>query len=256
MAAQQCAATAFFVAKFVPYSATMHSDKQRIKIQANVLFTHNGNGRMVNINELEGEAAPRFFMGRTREGHICRFRHDVPNEVAEQICALVEREPIPQDLHEPPLYLEEYKRILESHAPIQHMHSGPAYYFPEVLPVSNSAVSTRMTRDNATALEFDFPWITRHLEAMPPVFAVVLDGRAVALCFSSRLPVGADEAGVFVLEGYRGRGYAAVVVAGWAAAIRELGRIPLYSTDWTNLASQQVAKKLGLVMYGEDVSIA
>ena len=57
------------------------------------------------------------------------------------------------------------------------------------------------------------------------------------------------------LEGYRGRGDAAAVVSGWAAAVREGGKTPLYSTSWDNEASKGVARKLGLVLYGTDLSI-
>ena len=52
-----------------------------------------------------------------------------------------------------------------------------------------------------------------------------------------------------------GRGFASAAVAAWAAALRERGRLPLYSTSWENLASQGVARKLGMVAYGEDWEI-
>jgi len=55
---------------------------------------------------------------------------------------------------------------------------------------------------------------------------------------------------------YRGRGYANTVVAAWARDILATGRMPLYSTSWQNLASQAVARKLGLIQYGTDVSLA
>jgi hypothetical protein len=32
-----------------------------------------------------------------------------------------------------------------------------------------------------------------------------------------------------------------------------VGSLPLYSASWTNRASISVARKLGLVLYGEDV---
>jgi hypothetical protein len=46
------------------------------------------------------------------------------------------------------------------------------------------------------------------------------------------------------------------VVAAWARAIRESGGEPLYSTSWDNKASRGVARKLGLLLYGEDLHLS
>jgi RimJ/RimL family protein N-acetyltransferase len=235
--------------------AHLYSDKQLIEIQARVLFTHDANGRIVAINEPDGEAAPRFFLGRTTTGNLCRFRHDVPDDIVAELTALFNREPIPQDLRKPPLYLDAYQQILALHAPTGVAEHGPAYYFPEVITPPAGIATTRMTHANADVLQSHFGWMIPVLHLMPPVYAVVQDGSAVAVCFSSRIPSVADEAGVNTVEAYRGRGYAVAVVASWANAIRGLGRTPLYSTRWDNLASQAVARKLGLVMYGDDLSL-
>jgi predicted GNAT family acetyltransferase len=96
----------------------------------------------------------------------------------------------------------------------------------------------------------------RRFELYEPFIAVVVDGVAVSLCHSARLTDRAAEAGVETLEAYRGHGYASAVVTEWAHAIRATGRIPLYSTSWDNLASQAVARRLGLTQYGTDFSIA
>jgi hypothetical protein len=45
------------------------------------------------------------------------------------------------------------------------------------------------------------------------------------------------------------------VTAAWAAAIRASGRIPLYSTSWSNTGSLAVARKLGLSVYASDWSV-
>jgi len=60
---------------------------------------------------------------------------------------------------------------------------------------------------------------------------------------------------VDTLEAFRGRGHASRVVAAWAIAVRETGRVPLYSTSWGNLASQGVARRLGLGLFGVDLSL-
>ncbi|HVG44817.1 MAG TPA: GNAT family N-acetyltransferase [Longimicrobium sp.] len=85
--------------------------------------------------------------------------------------------------------------------------------------------------------------------------AVVEDGRAVAVCSSVRITDAAREAGVETAPGFRGRGHAARAVAAWAVAVRRMGAIPLYSTSWSNAASQGVARKLGLRMFGADLHI-
>lgn len=233
----------------------MLSDRQLIEIQANTLFTHDAAGRIVHVNEPDGEAASRFFLGRTVEGNVWRFRHDLPEQVIERLNASCEQEPIAHDVRTPPLHLAAMQETLEAHAPIREVSSGPAYRFPDDVRWPSDTAAVRITRADAAYLQGEFSWLAPHLDNMPPVFAVVQGGRAASVCFSSRITAVADEAGVNTLTAYRGRGYAAAAVAGWATAIRELGRIPLYSTDWDNLASQSVARKLGLVMYGADLSI-
>jgi predicted GNAT family acetyltransferase len=65
----------------------------------------------------------------------------------------------------------------------------------------------------------------------------------------------AAEAGVETDAAFRGLGFAARVTAAWALAIRASGRIPLYSTSWSNTASLAVARKLGLTQYATDWSL-
>ncbi|MCR8630276.1 hypothetical protein [Paenibacillus radicis (ex Xue et al. 2023)] len=57
------------------------------------------------------------------------------------------------------------------------------------------------------------------------------------------------------MDMFRGKGYAAAVVAGWAMAVRKLECVPLYSTLWGNLTSQSVARKSALSLYGVNFTV-
>jgi predicted GNAT family acetyltransferase len=65
----------------------------------------------------------------------------------------------------------------------------------------------------------------------------------------------AAEAGVETREQYRGRGYGSIAVVAWAAAVRQGGRMPLYSAEWENIASRALASRIGLICYAEDVHL-
>jgi predicted GNAT family acetyltransferase len=85
--------------------------------------------------------------------------------------------------------------------------------------------------------------------------ALTVDGHAVAVCCSGRRTSMAHEAALETAPPYRGRGYAAQVVTAWAGVVRDMGRVPLYSTSWQNEASRAVARKLALIHFGSDLHI-
>jgi RimJ/RimL family protein N-acetyltransferase len=231
----------------------MLSDQELMHIHVETLFTHDAHQRLRSINEPVGAPAPRFFLGRTKAGNIRRYRADVPDTLAQQLEALCANESLTSDLRAEPRHFEAYRRLLQAHAAIQHLWIGPAYRFPVEFRQPSHAV--RITSENAELLRAGFADWRLELDARQPCLAVVQEGRAVSICCSVRISSQAHEAGVETLEAFRGRGYAAEVVAGWAAAVQELGCLPLYSASWENRASQGVARKLALVLYGVDFHV-
>jgi hypothetical protein len=78
----------------------------------------------------------------------------------------------------------------------------------------------------------------------------------VSVCFCARQSAAAAEAGLETAERFRGRGLGPRVTAAWALAIRASGRLPLYSTSWSNEASLAVARKLRLEACASDWSLS
>ncbi|WP_308639664.1 kasugamycin N-acetyltransferase AAC(2')-IIb [Paenibacillus silvisoli] len=221
---------------------------ERMELHVEALFTHDQNGRLLAINEPwpGAAAAPRFFLGRSIEGTtLCRFRYDVPETLVAQIESLCADEPINGDIRTKPNDFNAYMDLLQG----ERFTMGPCYIIPSDAKPNMQVVS--ITRENIAAYRLDgFEWLTEEIEFVQPCIALVRESRVVSICRSVRITPRAHEAGLETLHAFRGRGYAAAVVAGWAMAVRKRGRIPLYSTSRENLASQKVASKLNLVFYG------
>lgn len=149
--------------------------------------------------------------------------------------------------------VEHYRAALEPSAPVTREYRGPAFVFPESIPAIGDTILA--TPDDFEALGEHFAWAIEEWRDIQPVTVVLEDGVAVSICHSPATTAGASEAGVFTAESARGRGHAVAVVSRWAHAVRDLGRLPLYSTTWENLASRRVAAKLGLEQYGEDLNL-
>jgi RimJ/RimL family protein N-acetyltransferase len=136
---------------------------------------------------------------------------------------------------------------------VQNVWQGPAFCFPEALSGGGGAV--RVTEANAEVLSPRFEdWLGDVSEDVP-MAAVLEDGKAVSICCSVRLTSEAHEAGVETHEDFRGRGHGAAATAAWARAVREMDRMPLYSTSWRNYASRALASRLGLIQFGVDLHI-
>jgi len=216
------------------------------------LFTRDSVGRLVRINEPRGGTAPRFFLGRTKEGTDVWLRDDLEEELVAELEALAERGPSGIDVGA--AEAARFEAILARSAAVGPMYSGPAFAFPSTLTPSQSAV--QITAENADLLRPLLNEWHNDAEDCQPLFAVVLDGHAVAVCGSVRRSTRAHEAGVETAEEHRRKGHATAAVSSWASAVVEAGRLPLYSTSWSNRASLALARRLGLVQFATDLYIA
>jgi hypothetical protein len=226
-------------------------DSALIRIQADTLFTYDARGRTVRDNYPDGGPAPRLFVGRSLSGDLARFSETLPDPIVARLAAVLEREPPARDLQAAPTVDALLREVLEDHAPVTAAGGGPAYCFPAT--IAQPAGVVPVTAENAYLVRDTFPTLFRSFAAVPQCVAVVRDGAAVSVCFSSRIGPRAIEAEVETLPDFRGRGYAASLTAAWGLAMQAAGMIPLYCTSWENIASQGVARRLGLHLYGADL---
>jgi RimJ/RimL family protein N-acetyltransferase len=223
-------------------------------LHVEALFTHDAERHLVKVNEPNGASAPRFFLGRTADGPLWRFRHDVDADLRDALAeAAAEEDVLREHVIDSPTSPSRYEEILARSAPVQRTWAGPAFSFPQELPTTAGTIL--VTEANAELLRPHLqPWVP-DVRLCQPMCVLTVDGEGVAICASVRQTDGAHEAGVETAQPYRGRGYAARVVTAWARAVREAGRVPLYSTSWQNDASRAVARQLGLVHFGSDLHI-
>ena len=228
------------------------TDRQHlIALHLESMYRLDGNGRIVGFRDGWERPAPRFALARSVAGNAWLLGSAVPGRTADRLAAVAEREPRVESRR--PLADREYRRILAAEAKIERVWSGPAYVLPERLPGSGTAIE--LGPAHFDALMEHFPVTVENFPDRSPVVGIIEGGVVVSRCCSAREPSAGVEAGVDTVEGCRGRGYAVRVTAGWARALRALGRVPLYSTSWDNEPSQRVAERLGAIRYAVDYSI-
>lgn len=197
----------------------------------------NGAGQLVPLPCPNPETPHRLYIARHAAGYSTFYRHDLPDDIRARLDALGPERAFDD--------FDAVKRILAADAPCEEMHAGKSYVFPTTLARDASPDVLRLdeTRDESG-------------QALPlkyPIYAILVEGQIVSSCESSRENDVAAEAWVQTLPAFRRRGYARQVTAAWAHDLQRQGKIPFYSHVRSNLASEAVARSLGLIQYIEDV---
>ena len=224
------------------------------------MFALNDAGRITSTREPGASRGPLFFLARSAARCSWAIRADVPDDLAAELDGLAREEPPVVDFGDAPVHADEYLSVVRDR-PLSAQRrgaaivqsAGPAFSFPTDIEEPTDIVLVEDER----MLERNFRgWVPGEIAAgSGPVVAIVVDGHPVSICFSARASDAAAEAGVETAERFRGRGLAARVTAAWALAVRSSGRVPLYSTSWTNRSSLAVARKLGLIAYASSWSL-
>src|SRR5918999_2322035 len=150
-----------------------HRDLMAFHVEA--LFTHDANGRLVSVNEPNGAPAPRFFIGRTIDGPLRRFRHDVSDDVRVELEAASDDD-ARRDALDSPIDPSRYEAILARSASVEKTWIGPAFAFPEKLPPSRDTIL--VSTDNARLLEPHLQAWVPDVPLCQPMVVLRVDGHA------------------------------------------------------------------------------
>src|SRR4051812_34768056 len=96
-------------------SATDLTLSELAELHINTLYRTDVNGRLLTTNESEERPAPFFYMVRTLEGNVWRFRYDVPAAAAEELDRLCRAEPPATKLAQPPKNYEAIRAAIRKH---------------------------------------------------------------------------------------------------------------------------------------------
>ena len=223
-------------------------------------FVLNDAGRIISTREFQFNDGPLFTIVRSAVSRAWAVRADVSPDIASELDLLAQEEPPTQNLMAAPIHADRYISLLRNQFDLSQLRmskwsesDGPAFDFPELLVKPDDVVVINDER----LLEHNFRgWVPGEIDGgSGPLLAIIQDNEPVSICFCARRSEIAAEAGVETAPAYRGKGFAARVTVAWACAIRNSGRMPLYSTSWTNNASLGVARKLKLRAYASAWSL-
>ncbi len=225
----------------------------------------NDDGRVIQINEPGGGRPGRFSLSRTAAGNVWSFRDDVEAPVAKALARLCANEPAlaagtgdataPGRLTEAeraPDCLADVHAALGESEPAAYSAGGPAYFWTGGHGMTFAQEIVDVTATNAHVFDGSMEDWLPDVGMRDVLKAVLVDGKAVAVCASVRSSPGVHEPGVETHPAHRRQGHALAVVDAWARAVAQLGAVPCYSTSWNNVASQRTAARLGFEFYAAD----
>ena len=234
---------------------TPPSNRDLLERQIRNLFVVDDRGLIVRVNEPGGGPPPLFYMGRATDGCVAFVSARLPAALGQRLLTATAEEPPTDDFTRPAHALRVAAAIALEMRLAVTMRRGPAYLAAGDPPAIEIDAGVAVAAGQRL-----HPWIAErwHEATLPPLelaSVVMVDDQVVALCHCARLGPHDAEAGVETAEEFRHRGFAAAATADWIRAVHASGRAAFYSTDWDNVASQGVARKLGLQLLGELSSV-
>ena len=242
------------------------TDGDLLAIKVATLLVLTESGRIQHQNDPDRSASPRMYLAGCEAGNVVRLRHDVGEETARAINALIADEPPLRDPDSTPLHIDGYVSFLAREAPVERRIAGLMYCFPDQLEYEHdvtliSSDTPEGDRFQARIADQGMPHVLVALgfvaatDLWAPWCIALHDGEVASIAFTARITPTGAEVGVATVPAVRGRGFAAAATAGWASHQWLHERALFYSTARTNVSSQRVTDRLGLRFLGAELRL-
>ena len=101
-----------------------NGDFDLLAIEVPTLFVLTDSDRIQHENDPDRSEGPRLYLAGCESGNVVRIRHDVGEETARAINAIVADEPSLRDPDSTPLHLGDYVALLAREAPVKQRSMG------------------------------------------------------------------------------------------------------------------------------------
>ena len=242
----------------------MTAGLERLRVQRETWFQLDAHGRLVALNSPEGFDPPRFVLAGCSEGNLASVSSGLDEAAAAELLTLAAEEPPFWRPGTAPVHLGRYlERLGAETAVVELDHEmAPDLPLPDVdkkLVASDTAEGERLLsslrRDGMPTGLLDMGFVDVG-EFWAPWCAALVENEAISIAFAARLSDVGAAVGVATAPGFRGRGLASAVVAGWSRLPALQGRRLFYSCRLSNQASRSVAARLGLTAFGLTFSVS
>jgi hypothetical protein len=224
-------------------SDCFRSEEAIIRERHSLLYRRDHTGCLLETNEPfgPGDLAPLAHIALSRDLAVFAFRAGLGSDLLLQFERSLKAVRPVHDLTDRSIDAVIWT-LVEQIPAVKSVVSGPVYVVAEPPAVPFGAV--RVDPNDPRLLIAHYPNTAEGLRFMQPCWAIPVDGRAVAVCRSVRVHGMHREAGADTLAEFRLRGYGTDVVAAWALDLLKADLVPLYSTNWENIGSLGIARKL------------
>ena len=192
-------------------------DEELVHLQIKLEYHLTSDGRLVPFPGSTEQA--RFIVYQVSSGCQRFFRADLPEPVCAQLWTVSGEEALRGT--------EKVKAILSVHGPCGPVWTGKSYFFRGP---PDSGSFRRVVRENKR-------------------FVMVKCGEVVSWAFSARENDASAELAVETIPQFRRKGFAKATASAWADGVISAGKIAFFSHAHDNVASEALARSLGLVHF-------